>query len=245
MNDYAGEAGREIVPRQIPPDSEFRSVRDRVSDRSCVSRVFWDGSLLMKTAVVFASLFFGAPIAASFAADFKTEILPIFESRCFRCHGNGEAKGSLSLDPEEISKHIRRSGQISPGNAARSILVERLVAEDSEDRMPKNGAALSEDQIELIKKWIDDGAQIGDAPTEGDGEKKEAGSGLMKRPEPIKGSWTNREGRTIEATLLRVEGDNAVLKLANGTSVPYPIANLSDESQAKVREFQKASQPGQ
>ena len=196
----------------------------------------------MKTHLV-AALIAGVASTAS-AVDFKTEVLPIFESRCFRCHGNGESKGSFSVDPEEIKKHIRRSGQISPGNSTRSILVERLMAEDSEDRMPKNGAALSEGQIDLIKKWIDEGAELGDMPAGGDDEKEDSGGGLMKRPEPIKGSWTNREGKTIEATLLRVEGANAVLQLADGRTVPYPIANLADDSQAKVREFQKASQPG-
>lgn len=196
----------------------------------------------MKTHLV-AALIAGAVSTAS-AVDFKTEVLPIFESRCFRCHGNGEAKGSFSVDPEEIKKHIRRSGQISPGNSTRSILVERLMAEDSEDRMPKNGAALSDDQIDLIKKWIDEGAELGDMAADGDDKKEESDGGLMKRPEPIKGSWTNREGKTIEATLLRVEGANAILQLGDGRTVPYPIANLADDSQAKVQEFQKASQPG-
>ncbi|MCB1232519.1 MAG: hypothetical protein KDN19_19885, partial [Verrucomicrobiae bacterium] len=147
-------------------------------------------------------------------------------------------------DPEEIASHIKRTGQINPGNADRSILVERLVTDDTDDRMPKKAAALSAAQIDLIKQWINDGANLGDSPS-GDDAKKEEEGGLMKRPEPLKGSWTNKEGRTIEATLLRVEGANAILKLANGTSVPYPIENLSEESQAKVREFEKASQPGQ
>ncbi|MCB1076192.1 MAG: hypothetical protein KDM64_00065 [Verrucomicrobiae bacterium] len=188
----------------------------------------------MKSSLL-ALLFLGAPIVGS-AVEFKTEILPIFESRCFKCHGNGESKGSLSLDPDEIKKHIRGSGQINPGNAGRSILMERLTTDDSDDKMPKNGAALSAAQIDLIKKWIDEGAKLGDeAPAEG--EKSEG----MAKPEPVKGTWTNKEGKTIEATLIRVEGANAVLVLANGQSVPYPIANLSEESQAKIKAFQDAS----
>lgn len=178
-----------------------------------------------------------ALVSASRGAEFKTDILPIFEARCFRCHANGESKGSFSVDPEEIQKHIRRSGQINPGNADRSILIERLITDDGEDRMPKNGAALSADQIDLIKQWINDGAKIGD------GEPSSEGEGDMKKPEPLKGTWTNREGTAIEATLLRVEGANAVLLLGDGRSVPYPIANLSDESQAKVKEFVEASKP--
>lgn len=172
------------------------------------------------------------------AVDFKEEILPIFESRCFKCHGNGEAKGSLSLDPAEIKTHIKASGQINPGNSGRSILMERLTTDNTEDKMPRNGA-LSGNQIELIKKWIDEGAKIGDdAPAT---EEKPSTGGAMAKPEPVKGSWTNQQGKTIEATLIRVEGANAVLVLANGNSVPYPIANLSAESQAKVKAFQEAT----
>lgn len=179
-----------------------------------------------------------SPLVAG-AVDFKTDILPIFESRCFRCHGNGESRGSLSLDPDDIKRHIRASGQIRPGQGDRSILVERLVTSRDNDRMPRNGAPLAEAQIELIRQWINSGAKLEEG--EGDDAKPAA---AMTRPEPVKGSWTNREGKTIEATLVRVEGDNAVLVLANGQSVPYPIANLSDESQAKVKEFQEASAAG-
>ncbi|MCB1063292.1 MAG: hypothetical protein KDN20_10275 [Verrucomicrobiae bacterium] len=193
----------------------------------------------MKSLALALSLLIAAPLAAS-AVDFKTEILPIFESRCFKCHGNGESKGSFSLDPDEIKKHIRSSGQISPGRSDRSMLMELITTDDSDDRMPRNGAALSADQIELIKTWINDGANIGDGSP--DDEKKEEAGGMAK-PASIKGSWTNREGKAIEATLVKVEGANAVLVLADGRSVPYPIANLSDESQEKVKAFVEASKP--
>ena len=47
-------------------------------------------------------------------------------------------------------------------------------------------------------------------------------------------SWTNRDGKTIMAIALRVEGDVVLLKLKNGTVYRYPIKNLSDESRAKL-----------
>ncbi|MBL9151527.1 MAG: hypothetical protein JNK37_03540 [Verrucomicrobiales bacterium] len=180
--------------------------------------------------------------ASSPAVDFEKEILPIFQSRCFRCHGNGEAKGSLSLEPAEIQKHIKSSGQINPGNSGRSILMERLTTDNADDKMPRNGA-LAQTQIDLIKQWIDEGAKIGGEPDTKGGDKPDAppAPAAMARPEPVKGTWTNAEGKAIEATLIRVDGENAVLVLANGTSVPYPIAKLSAESQAKVKAFQEAT----
>ena len=59
-------------------------------------------------------------------------------------------------------------------------------------------------------------------------------SGLPEPAQPRE--WTNTEGKTITATLLRVEGDVALLKLANGQVYRYPIANLSEESKAALSE---------
>ena len=54
--------------------------------------------------------------------------------------------------------------------------------------------------------------------------------------------WTNKSGKKIEATLLEVKGDKAVLKMANGKTYSYPIANLDAESQKRVREFAAATE---
>jgi len=191
----------------------------------------------MKPSPLLAVLLFSCLPALAGAADFKTQILPILESKCYRCHGNGESRGGLSLEVDEIEKHIRRNGAINPGNSGRSELFERITVAEGNKRMPRNASPLPEDEVELIKAWIDAGAKLdgeasGDAPAPAP-----APAGAMAQPERVKEDWTNREGRTITATLLRVDGANAVLLLENGTSVPYPIANLSDESQARIKAF--------
>ena len=60
--------------------------------------------------------------------------------------------------------------------------------------------------------------------------------------ESLVGVWTNKSGKKIEATLLEVKGDQAVLKMANGKTYNYPIANLDAESQKRVREFAAATE---
>ena len=60
--------------------------------------------------------------------------------------------------------------------------------------------------------------------------------------ESLVGVWTNKSGKKIEATLLEVKGDKAVLKMANGKTYNYPIANLDAESQKRVREFAAATE---
>jgi hypothetical protein len=54
-------------------------------------------------------------------------------------------------------------------------------------------------------------------------------------------NWTNLQGRTIQATLLEVNGDSATLLLANGNKVPVPVSSLAAESQKRVEELKTAS----
>lgn len=48
-------------------------------------------------------------------------------------------------------------------------------------------------------------------------------------------TWTSSDGRTIEAELVRVEGDTVVLNM-KGKEFPIPLSRLSEADQAFVRE---------
>jgi hypothetical protein len=65
-------------------------------------------------------------------------------------------------------------------------------------------------------------------------EKPDADS--MKRPDPIDGNWTNTSGKTIKATLIRVDGDKAILRMG-AKDYPYPIKDLNADSQSIIRKF--------
>jgi len=74
------------------------------------------------------------------------------------------------------------------------------------------GRPMSTGEIAKLKEWIESGAAIGDgAPAMEEGDKPV--EGLAKRPDPIAGDWTNTSGKTIKATLVRVEGDKAILRM--------------------------------
>ena len=49
------------------------------------------------------------PPAVSRQVDFSTEVLPIFEEACIRCHGRGKHKGEFRLDSREalLSRRFR------------------------------------------------------------------------------------------------------------------------------------------
>lgn len=137
---------------------------------------------------------------------------------------------------------------------------------DDKAAMPPKGKGerLNLDEVRLVMQWIADGAPIdGERGPRGSMPEKIEDLFLDLPPDlaeklrqelsvkpgttptssspaatapPKEEAWTNREGRTIRATLLRVEGETAVLRLPDGREVPYPLAQLSPESQSRARE---------
>ncbi|MEM7473584.1 MAG: DUF1553 domain-containing protein [Planctomycetota bacterium] len=100
------------------------------------------------------------------ADDVAQQVRSILSNRCFACHGpdEEERQGGLRLDVRESFVLPADSGElpVSPGNPEESELLRRLVSEDEFEQMPppEFGAPLSEDEINLIRKWIQSGAQL-------------------------------------------------------------------------------------
>ncbi len=96
--------------------------------------------------------------------DFATQIAPIFEARCIECHGPRRAKGRLRLDDRRyvLDEPDEDERVILPGDADASELVYRITLPHGDpDIMPPEDGPLSDDQIELIRTWIDEGAAWG------------------------------------------------------------------------------------
>ncbi len=93
--------------------------------------------------------------------DFNREIRPILTDNCFACHGPDEnqRKAKLRFDTKEGA--FAKQGVILPGDAAQSKLIKRISSKDPDVVMPppSSGHKLSDKQIELLKRWIDEGAQ--------------------------------------------------------------------------------------
>lgn len=95
--------------------------------------------------------------------NFNREIRPILSNRCLVCHGPdaAERKAGLRLDTEEGARaDLGGYAAIQPGNPAASELFLRVTAKDEADRMPpaKAGDRLTEEQISLLRRWIEEGA---------------------------------------------------------------------------------------
>jgi mono/diheme cytochrome c family protein len=92
---------------------------------------------------------------------FETEILPIFNSKCAssNCHGgNSPAEGILLNSYEHILASESGSG-IIPYNASESELIEVILEDDVNKRMPPVGSQqLTSEEINKISAWINEGA---------------------------------------------------------------------------------------
>ncbi len=88
---------------------------------------------------------------------FRDQVVPIFQTHCVRCHNRSESKGDFSL---ENARSFFEGGYVEPGDASASMLVELIAPGDgNKAEMPKTGPALSEQQVNSIKRWIDGGAK--------------------------------------------------------------------------------------
>ena len=95
--------------------------------------------------------------AAAQSVSFATDIRPIFESSCWKCHGGSVQLSKLDLRTRDAALRGGEHGAaIVPGKAEESRLY-RLVAALEKPSMPLDGK-LSADQIATIRRWIDQGA---------------------------------------------------------------------------------------
>ncbi len=108
-----------------------------------------------------------AVAAAPATIDFNRDIRPILSDKCFRCHGPDEhdRKGGqhgLRLDTRVGAIEDLGGGgfAIVPGKPEKSELLDRILTEDAEEHMPplKTGKSLAKAEIDLIRRWIAEGA---------------------------------------------------------------------------------------
>ena len=93
--------------------------------------------------------------------DFSREIRPILSRNCLSCHGadEGNRQVGLRLDTREGATADRGGYRaIVPGKSAESRMVERITHPDMPMPPEASGKKLKSEEIELIKRWIDEGA---------------------------------------------------------------------------------------
>src|SRR6476646_1155451 len=104
-----------------------------------------------------------ANAAAEDKVDFAKQVLPILQENCGKCHGEKRASGKMRVHTAAALKEKWDADKalITAGKPEESELYKRLVLpKDDKKRMPKGGDPLAKDKIDLIARWIKEGAVL-------------------------------------------------------------------------------------
>ena len=112
--------------------------------------------------------------------SFEREVAPIVKAKCMRCHGAGRASGNLRLDTyANMGKGGQNGPLLIPGSPQRSLMMARIMTDNAQARMPKGGAKLTDDEINVIGKWISQRAAF-----DGEDMTAEIGESAMEKKPP-------------------------------------------------------------
>lgn len=120
--------------------------------------------LMLRSLILLALVdLFGSCVLAASLVDYTRDVRPILRARCVACHGALKQEAGLRVDTGTLVRQGSDSGQIiDPGHADRSLLVQRISAQQLAERMPPEGEPLDATQIQILKSWIDQGARSPD-----------------------------------------------------------------------------------
>lgn len=96
--------------------------------------------------------------------DYNVDVKPLLNKKCISCHGGVKQSGGFSLLTREEALQKTESGHpaIIAGHPSGSEFIKRLREKDPENRMPQNADPLTEDEINILEKWVEQGLKWDD-----------------------------------------------------------------------------------
>ena len=113
---------------------------------------------------VFGGLFANVSLAEE-AVDYVRDVKPLFAKHCQSCHSPVRQKSGFRIDTAAgIIRGGERGAAVVPFKSGASPLIDAVTGANDQPRMPPidEGPALSEDQVNLLRRWIDLGAKAPD-----------------------------------------------------------------------------------
>ena len=122
------------------------------------NRLFIGAGVLI---IAISSFFWLSGSIGSSSVDYNTEVKPILNKHCMGCHGGVKKAGDVSFLFEHEMLEPGKSGKIPVvrGDEDASEMIRRILSDDPDEKMPKNGTPLKEEEIDILKKWINQGAK--------------------------------------------------------------------------------------
>ncbi|HLY20713.1 MAG TPA: PSD1 and planctomycete cytochrome C domain-containing protein [Bryobacteraceae bacterium] len=93
------------------------------------------------------------PLCFAQTDDFVSRIQPVLKANCVVCHQGAKGSGGLALDSVAGLAAV-----VKPGDAAGSVLLQRISSDDKAVRMPLGGNPLPPETVAAIRAWIERGA---------------------------------------------------------------------------------------
>jgi hypothetical protein len=102
-----------------------------------------------------------AAATASSGVDFARDVQPLLENKCLECHNPNKIKGKLLMDSATA---MLKGGDTGPalvaGQPDNSEMIKRIaLPKDHDDIMPPKGGPLAAKEIDVLKRWIAEGAK--------------------------------------------------------------------------------------
>ena len=115
---------------------------------------------ILRSGLVLFSLFSWSLVVIGGEIQFAQEVRPIFNKHCISCHGGVKRAGGISFIIRDSLIGKKPQPVIVPGKPEESVLIQRVTSTDPKKRMPppEHAAALSAEQIEVLRRWISQGA---------------------------------------------------------------------------------------
>lgn len=92
--------------------------------------------------------------------DYNVDVKPILNKSCIGCHGGVKKAGDISFLFEHEMLEPGKSGKapVVRGDAHASEMIRRILSEDPDERMPKDAEPLPQEEVEILTRWINEGA---------------------------------------------------------------------------------------
>ncbi|MCA8994502.1 MAG: DUF1549 domain-containing protein, partial [Planctomycetaceae bacterium] len=111
----------------------------------------------LKTSVASWLIVLCSCVVAADDIDFSRQIAPIIEQHCIRCHSPENRKGDISL---ATSEDLQSNEYVISGDPDGSYLIELITSQNVQPpAMPQKQEPLSDNEVDLLRQWIGQGAK--------------------------------------------------------------------------------------
>ena len=158
---------------------------------------------------------------------FVENVRPLLETHCFECHGSRRQKGGLRMDTKAwLFNGESDEWTVLPGNSAESEFLKRVVLDRAHpDAMPPDGPGLTQDETNVLRRWIDDGAVYPERAGGGAATVGGLNSSASAQVLAVAGTLSIAGGSTVEiSSEAKTRAANAARALAARGVLVQPIA---------------------